>query len=225
MSDLARFNDFLASIDLTKYRSQYAHIKLVELDMPKHIRPMNHIYREYWTERNHFPLFEEFYEIYSSELARPLKIFRKETLFSKETFERGLPARIYRTWASLLTQIQGGYVAETIYGKGTVHMSAELDFSGIDLTIKTEKADINIQIKKETLSREVRTPKPITKRGVKIVNITYEVPGVDPTTPTGKESVPFKRWEEKWGDKLKRLDNGFIIFRERMFSLDNITNR
>ena len=40
---------------------------------------------------------------------------------------------MYRTWASLLTQIQGGFVANSIYKK--VLMSADLDYSGIDMQI------------------------------------------------------------------------------------------
>ena len=85
-------------------------------------------------------------------------------MFSVETFYRGLPARIYRTWASLLTQIQGGYAAEEIYGEKNVVMSAELDYQGIDMKFIYKKEEINIQIKKETLSREVRMPWQFTKK-------------------------------------------------------------
>ena len=66
-----------------------------------------------------------------------------------------MPARIYRTWASLLTQIQGGYVAATMYRR--VDMSADLDYAGIDMRIVVDDAQsINVQVKKETMSREVR---------------------------------------------------------------------
>ena len=80
-------------------------------------------------------------------------------MFSKETFYRGLPAGIYRIWASLLTQIQAGYVAKSMYPK--VEMSADLDYKGVDIRIfiDQKKAEyINIQIKKESVSREVRQP-------------------------------------------------------------------
>ena len=65
-------------------------------------------------------MFDEFFEIYRVELRRELMDFRKLAMFSRETFNLGLPARIYRTWAALLTQIQGGYAAEALYGRGNV---------------------------------------------------------------------------------------------------------
>ena len=30
-------------------------------------------------------------------------------------------------------------------------------------------------------------------------------------------------WQEKWGDKLERLNNGFIVFKPTMFSPEYIT--
>lgn len=206
-------------------RARFAHIKLVELDLPRGIQAIPHLYREYWERRDDFPLFDEFYEIYSAELRRELRDFRKRTMFSRETFNLGLPARIYRTWAALLTQIQGGYAAASLYGRGNVEMSAKLDYDGVDIRVR-ENADAewrNIQIKKETMSREVRAPWPTRKKGVEIVVVTYEVPGCDPLTKTGKPSVPFTRWKEKWAGKLDRMDNGFIVFLPEMFAMKNLT--
>ena len=37
-------------------------------------------------------------------------------------------------------------------------MSAELDYQGIDIRINCNNQILNIQIKKETMSREVRAP-------------------------------------------------------------------
>lgn len=217
-----KINQFLGAVDLARYRGKYAHIKLVELDMPRPIRPIELLYREYWVQRKNYPSFEEFYGIYSGELAAELEEFRRKTMFSEETFCRGLPARIYRAWASLLTQIQGGYVAEGIYGKGKVEMSAALDYRGVDMKIRDGSREINIQIKKETASREVRAPWHSHKKGVPIVNLTYAVPGCGPLTPTGKPSTPFAHWRENWGDKLVRLDNGFIVFLPAMFARKNL---
>ena len=56
-----------------------------------------------------------------------------------------------------------------------------------------------------------------------IINITYEITSSGPKTPTGKTSIPFARWQEKWGDKLERLNNGFIVFKPTMFSPEYIT--
>lgn len=216
-------NRFLGGVDLAGYRAKYSRIKLVELDMPRAVQPISFLYREYWQRRENYPRFEDFYRMYSGELEAQLEEFRRETMFSRETFCRGLPARIYRTWASLLTQIQGGYAAEDIYGAGGVEMSAALDYRGIDMKINDGKRVVNIQIKKETMSREVRAPWHGLKKGVPIVNLTYEVPGCDPLKKDGEERVPYTRWREKWEGKLARLDNGFIIFLPAMFARENIT--
>ncbi len=44
----------------------------------------------------------------------------------------------------------------------------------------------------------------------------------NPLTKTGKPCKPYLDWQEKWHNKLKKLDNGFIIFLPAMFTLDNI---
>ena len=72
------------------------------------------------------------------------------------------------------------------------------------------------------MSREVRAPWRAIKRKVPIIMVYYEVPDCDPKTKTGKDRVPFQRWLNKWNDKLERLDNGFIIFRPKMFAYKNI---
>lgn len=218
-----KINDFLGGVDLAFYRDKYARIKLVELDMPRPIQPIAFLYREYWQRREGYPSFEEFYGMYSAELEAELEEFRRAAMFSRETFYRGLPARIYRTWASLLTQIQGGYAAEEVYGGGNVEMSAPLDYSGIDMRIKDGERIINIQIKKETMSREVRAAWHGLKKGVPIVNLMYAVPGCDRLNRKGEERIPFRRWREKWQGKLAYLDNGFIVFLPGMFARENIT--
>ena len=223
MTDLQRFEGFLQGVDIAAYRAQYAHIKIVELDMDRNIQALHHLYNLYWERRAGFPDYPSFYETYESDLRSDLEEFRRGCLFSEETFYRGLPARIYRTWAALLTQIQGAYVAEEIYGRGNVKMSVNEDHRGKDFHIKIrEDAWIGVQIKKETHSREVRAPRRRQRSGREIIDVIYAVPGCDPRTPTGRVSVPYTRWEGLWGDRLKRLDNGFIVFRHAMFEISNL---
>ncbi len=223
MTSREKFNQFLLTIDLARYREKYRHIKLVELNLPKNIQAICHLYQEYWKRRKNFPSFEKFYEIYSQDLSNELEAFRKKTMFSVETFYRGLPARIYRTWASLLTQIQGGYAAEEIYGNQNVIMSAELDYQGIDMKFIHKKEEVNIQIKKESMSKEIRAPWQHIKKNNKIINITYEIPISSPKKKNGEPRKPFTDWQEKWDGKLERLNNGFIIFKPQMFSPEYIT--
>ena len=65
-----------------------------------------------------------------------------------------MPARIYRTWASLVTQIQGGYICADMYGISNIEMSAELDWRGIDFRVKQGNQLADIQIKKLHLMQE-----------------------------------------------------------------------
>ena len=39
-TELERFEDFLAGIDLEHYRNQYRRIKIVELDMPRNVQDL-----------------------------------------------------------------------------------------------------------------------------------------------------------------------------------------
>lgn len=223
MSDLDKFEEFLKQIDLNKYRKLYSKIKLVELDLPRNIQAINHLYEYYWTKRDGYLGYEDFYKQYLDDLQKEIEEFREESLFSKDMFYLGLPARIYRTWASLLTQIQGGYVAENMYGSSAVDMSSELDYRGVDFSITINAKTINVQIKKQTASREVRAPWKQTKRSFPdpVIIVEYEVLG-DIYKKDGSYRKPYLDWQKKWSGKLKRLDNGFIIFLPDMFSTDHL---
>lgn len=146
--------------------------------------------------------------------------WRTQALFSHETFYRDLPARIYRTWTRLLTQIQGAYVAETVYGTENVRMNVRDDHRGKDLVIKwgEQMGDLPIQSKKLSGRSEAR-PRTARERHIRL---EYAVPAAGPLAPTGKASKPYADWERKWGDRCKRLDNGFIVFRKPMFELQNL---
>ncbi len=221
VSDRERFEAFLSKIDLAAYREKYSAIKLVELDMPREIQAIPALYRDYWQRREGWPKFEDFYRSYETEKAEKIEANRIKWQFSHETFYLGLPARIYRTWASLLTQIQGGYVVEEMYGAGKVEMSADLDWRGIDFRITTATGIRNIQIKKQTTSREVRRAWPSSRYGKKIINILYEVAPARKTLKNGKDSSSYKRWKEEWQGKLTILENGFVIFQRGMFEIDD----
>jgi len=221
MNDCERFNKFLGKIDLELLREKYRHIKIVELDMPKEVQCLDCAYKQYWKKRRGWPDFEDFYNIYKASLNIELEEWRKKCLFSEETFYLGLPARIYRTWASLLTQIQGAYVAESIYGKGNVEMGVDIDQSGKDIVIEMGKAlRFPIQIKK--LSNRSDIPRSSSKPKNRFINVIYGVPSSGPKTPTGRDSKPFADWLNEWGDRLERMGNGFIVFKPKMFSKKNL---
>ena len=133
----------------------------------------------------------------------------------KNCFYRGLPARIYRTWASIITQIHAGYVAESVFGDGTIAMSAELDHQGADFQVVYKNKTLNYQVKKATFSREVRQEKK-SKNQIKgeFIDIKYEVPSDDyfknSKKKDGEYKLPYLRFIEN--KELKRFPNGFVVF-------------
>lgn len=231
--NLEKFNNFLKTVDLESYRKNYSHIKIVEMDLnlPKdicekfnvdrqYIQAINLLYKIYWNDKR-FISFDEFYNIYLQEKKKLLEEFRKRTEMCKNCFYRGLKARIYRTWTGLITQIHAGYVAENVFGKGSVSMSRELDSMGADIQVEYRGHIINYQIKKESYSG-VKSAKPekISKdlEG-EPVPLYYEVPNSNifnkPKTNKGDYRKPYIRFIQD--KRIKRLSNGFIIFTKEAF--------
>ena len=230
---LQEFTEFLKKVDLESYRKHYAHIHIVEMDLnlPKFIcekfgvkrqdiQAINLLYKIYWNEKK-FISFEDFYKIYFKEKEKLLEEFRKYTEMCKDCFYKGLKARTYRTWAGLITQIHAGYVAEDVFGKGSVEMSREMDSLGADIRVDYKDNKLNYQVKKLSYSG-VMSRKPLPrKKGIdgESIDITYEVPSSDyfdnPTTKKGKYRLPYTRFIED--KRVERLPNGFIIFTREVF--------
>lgn len=115
--DLKEFGDFLSSVNLKRYRELYKPIKIVEMDLDKNIQAIALMYKLYWEEKNIIS-FDEFYDRYKTYKSELIETFRKKIQMCEICFYKGLPARIYRTWASIITQIHAGYVAESVLGTG-----------------------------------------------------------------------------------------------------------
>jgi len=212
---LNEFEKFLQSVDLMSYREKYRHIKIVEMDLPKEIQAINLLYKIYWSKKE-FLNFDKFYEQYLKEYGADIKKFQEKTGMCENCFNKGLPARIYRTWASIITQIHAGYVAESVFGEGTVAMSGELDHQGADFQVTYKKKILNYQVKKKSFSGEVRRGKGGVKNkiGGEFIDINYEVPSSDyfenPKKKDGKYKLPYKRFQDN--KELKRFSNGFVVF-------------
>src|SRR3989338_7236778 len=210
-----KFDKFLQSVDLKSYRDKYRPIKIVEMDLPKEIQAINLLYKVYW-DKKEFISFEKFYEKYLNEYETDIEKFQRKTGMCEKCFNKGLPARIYRTWASIITQIHAGYVAESVFGKGAVAMSGELDHQGADFQVIYKKKILNYQVKKKSFSGEVRRGKGGVKNKIKgeFIDINYEVPSSDyfenPKKKDGKYKLPYKRFQEN--KELKRFANGFVVF-------------
>ena len=217
---LTKFEQFLESVDLKGYREKYRPIKIVEMDLPKEIQAINILYKVYWDKKK-FLSFEKFYEEYLGEHKTDIDKFQEKTGMCKTCFGKGLPARIYRTWASIITQIHAGYVAESVFGEGTVTMSGELDHKGADFQVKYRGKILNYQVKKKSLSREVRQEGPRARNPLpgEFVDIKYEVPSSDyfenPKKKNGEYKLPYKRFKDN--KELNRFSNGFVVFTPHAF--------
>ena len=216
---LKKFETFLRGIDLNAYREEYRPIKIVEMDLPKNIQAISLLYKVYWDEKR-FIDYDDFYQEYLKAYRKDIEDFRKKIMMCRKCFYKGLPARIYRTWASIITQIHAGYVAEYVFGGGVVNMSEELDHKGADIQVKYKEHILNYQVKKESMSREVRAPKKVKKKiAGKFVDIYYHVPSEDyfknPKRKDGTYKIPYLRFKND--ETLERFDNGFVVFTPKVF--------
>jgi hypothetical protein len=217
--DMKQFEDSLKQVNLAAYRLKYAPIKLVEMDLPKEIQALLALYFVYWEKRS-FLDYEDFYQFYLNAHKNEIEHFRVKITMCTDCFYRGLPARIYRTWASIITQIHAGYVAESVFGQGTVEMSVDLDHAGADFRVEYKGKALNYQVKKETHSREVRREKGgRAKLDGEYIQIDYQVPSQayfdNPQKKNGEYKEPYLRFINN--KNLKRLPNGFVVFTPTVF--------
>ena len=210
---------FLGSIDLNAYREAYAGLKIVEMDLPRNIHALKSIYHVYWNTQQ-FLNFDNYYEIYLNSVSSEAELFRIKSTMCADCYYRGLKARIYRTWASLLTQIYGGYVAQTVFGSGTVAMSEELDHNNIDIQVTYARKVINYQVKKESHRPEARGRIGSSRinEGINI-DLYYFVPPrnifENPLRQNGQPRAAYARFVEN--TDLWRLENGFVLFHKSVF--------
>ncbi len=216
---LEKFNKFLKTVDLHSYRDRFRSIKLVEMDLPRDIQAIEMLYKIYWDNKR-FLDFDDFYKEYLKEKKKELEKFRIKITMCRSCFYRGLPARIYRTWASIITQIHAGYVAEFVFGTNSVEMSEDFDHKGADFRVTYKNHKLNYQVKKETHSREVRKQKEAkTKLDGEFVDILYNVPANDIfENPKTKKGEFRKAYKEFIANKnLERFNNGFVVFTPSIF--------
>ena len=134
------------------------------MDLSKDIQAIELLYKVYWDEKK-FVSFDNFYKRYLKEKKEAVEKFKIKTTMCDDCFKRGLKARIYRTWAGLITQIHAGYVAESVFGKGLVIMSEELDHQGADMRVEYKGHFLNYQVKKTSFSGVMsRRPLPRKKK-------------------------------------------------------------
>ena len=219
MNNRKKFEAFLAKVPLKRYREKYRPVKIVEMNLTRNIQVLDLLYEIYW-DKKQFILFDEFYGIYLQRKGKLLEEFREKIQMCEDCFSRGIEARIYRTWASIITQIQGGYVAEAVFGEGSVKMSEELDRKNADIRVSYKDRVLNYQVKKKTLSGvRGRVVESKTQIEGEFIDLPYEVPSEDyfknPKKKNGEFKLPYLRFIQD--KRLKRLNNGFVIFAEEAF--------
>jgi len=219
LANLKKFDEFLKTVDLRAYRLRFRPIKIVEMDMDKDVQAIELLYKVYWDEKK-FLDYDDFYKEYLKRLGGNIETFRKKIMMCEKCFYLGLPARIYRTWASIITQIHAGYVAESVFGADSIQMSEELDHKGADFRVTYKGIKMNYQVKKETHSREVRKQKEAkVKLDGEFIDILYNVPTSDifenPKTQKGEWRKPYKEFMDN--PNLERFKNGFVVFTSVIF--------
>ncbi len=221
---LSELETFLKSIDLSAYRAKYAQIKIVEMDLPRDIQALKSIYEIYW-DKKEFLDFESYYGKYLRAHKPQIDAFRDKTTMCSDCFTRGLKARIYRTWASLITQIHAGYVAEKVFGEGTVEMSVELDHKKIDIKVNYLDCIINYQVKKESHRPEarIRIASKKINDGLNLDLFYFVPPRKIFENPYKLDGSPRKEYERFTSNtQLSLLENGFVIFNEQTFKEDKV---
>jgi len=214
-----KFEKFLKSVDLRAFRKIYMPIKIVEMNLPKSIQAIELLYRVYW-DNKHFIDFDDFYKIYEKEKGRELRKFQRRIGMCSKCFKKGIKARTYRTWAGLITQIHAGYVAEQVFGLGTIKMSEELDRQDADIQVRYKEVILNYDVKKIANAGVMgRGHIPRNTIPGEKISIRYEVPALDIILhPKKKRGDGLKKAYIDFANKyletkmLHVFPNGFVVF-------------
>ncbi|MCM8809563.1 MAG: TaqI family restriction endonuclease [Candidatus Omnitrophica bacterium] len=224
IKDLQRFRDFLSSIPLDKYREELKNVKWVEQDLPNELLPLSSIFKYYWEDRK-FLNFEDWFENFWEEInTKPaskevLKNFKKyyfnKDIEENDWFKKGFKARMYRTWISVLTQLDFCYLFEYVCTKEnknlTLECNAELDLKGIDAKVR----DIEFQVAKITQRKEARS----ASRRRTLITIPYSVLNIEKlkeliNSPRAKHKTRYQRMLQAFNKYFIHLQNGFVVFHE-----------
>jgi len=242
IKDFEKYRKFLESIPLSEYREKLKDIKWVEQDLVPALYPLTSIYKNYWETQNFLDFgkwFTEFWgEINASQKQKLIDLkdlVKAHRKFYEDTINGDLDnkvflsfkARMYRTWVSVLTQLDFCYLFEFICTKEgknlQVECNAELDSKGIDAKIN----NIGFQIAK--ISQRKEALKIVRKS--RVVTIPYAVFDVEEFQRLSHSSrVKVKDKYQKalysFNKYFIQLNNGFVVFKEDYLKpiIDNIAD-
>jgi len=224
LKDLKKFEQFLQSIDLSKYAHLRA-IKTVEQDLPRELLPLEIYYKYYWDSTD-FKEYDEIFEIYWNNKLNPhIYEFIKKFFYgcSIAFVEEGFKARLYRIWMSILTQFHFQYLWNALFVE-KLESNAELDSIGIDAVVVIHNKRVGLQIKKISYRREA-SDRRFTRRQQKFVPLMVEIPYLVIDLDELKQKIINPRVRESSKERYKsaleafdenfiKLSNGFVIFRK-----------
>jgi hypothetical protein len=240
-NDLIRYRKFLETIPLSKFREEFKEVKWVEQDLPNEILPLASIYKHYWETKDFLDFdswFEDFWnEIHSdNEKLKVLKHFKKYyfNIDDDGWFKKGFKARMYRTWISMLTQLDFTYALADKIKEGNkdfkIECNEELDRKGVDVKI----GNIGFQIAKISQRKEARGRVKIKKKGrLEIIIIPYPVYDIADIKNKIKNPRVHQKTKEKYKKILQSffkycrvLKNGFVVFNDNYITpiFNNLNN-
>lgn len=132
---------------------------------------------------------------------------------------------MYRTWVSVLTQLDFCYLFEYICAKENKNLklecNAELDVKGIDAKVN----EIEFQVAKITYRKEGRS----ASKRKNLVIIPYPVFDIDELerkikSPRVRNKTLYQKSLQAFNKYFIRLSNGFVVFHENYLKpiIDNI---
>lgn len=244
-NNLGQYRKFLESIPLDKYRGELKDIKWVEQDLHPLLYPQKSIFEKYWEKHSFLDFKDWFNEFWNSlnqgeNTCEKLKDFKEVVRAHRKfyngkingnhenRFFLGFKARMYRTWISVLTQLDFCYLFNTLCekeGKGLqVECNAELDVKeGIDARVN----NIGFQIAKISQRKEALK----ISRKKSLVTILYAVFDIVEyerlvNSPRVKNKTGYQKALQAFHKYFIRLPNGFVVFHDNYLKLiiDNIDN-
>ncbi|MCX7757187.1 MAG: TaqI family restriction endonuclease [candidate division WOR-3 bacterium] len=231
-NDLIAYRAFLESIPLEDFRKELKDIKFVEQDLHPLLFPLASIFEYYWEKREYLP-FELWYKNFIAQIEQNEKkkaklsdlkeLVRAHRKFYDDTvnnnlngkFQMGFKARMYRTWVSVLTQLDFCYMFEYLCAKNklalTIECNADLDASGIDAKVN----EIGFQIAKISQRKEALK----IGRKTKVIEVPYVVWDLNKIkekikNPRTKKRDVYQNMLDTFNKYYIQLKNGFVVFKE-----------
>lgn len=221
---LDSYRSFLEGLPIVAYE-KYKAIKWVEQDLPREMLPLASIFRNYWLTQNYLD-FESWFKLFWKELdSEPLsreamRQFKNYHFDGADDvwFKRGFRGRMYRTWMSVLTQIDFYYIFHYVCAKKKKGISfeatAELDRKGIDLRV----GELDFGISKISQRKEARasgSKKKLILLPYAVYNVSEFIRLSNSSRVSPANRIGYRKSVEAFNKYFIQLSNGFVVFGEQ----------